>query len=213
MTHAPDLRRSLRQARRALSHRIQLSNSLALAERLRSSPIFLRARRIGAYVASDGEIDPLPLLDVARATGKRCYLPVLHPFAGPSLWFCEWRAGDPLVPNRYAIPEPDPKSRPPHPAWSLDLLLVPLVGFDARGNRLGMGGGFYDRTLAYLNRRTRWHRPRVLGLAHELQRVDALPTNAWDIPLDGVVTERCLARFHREHDRSDEERVDIASIF
>jgi 5-formyltetrahydrofolate cyclo-ligase len=213
MTHAPDLRRSLRQARRALSPRIQLSNSLALAERLRSSPIFLRARRIGAYVASDGEIDPLPLLDVARATGKRCYLPVLHPFAGPSLWFCEWRAGDPLVPNRYAIPEPDPKSRPPHPAWSLDLLLVPLVGFDARGNRLGMGGGFYDRTLAYLNHRTRWHRPRVLGLAHELQRVDALPTNAWDIPLDGVVTERCLARFHREHDRSDEERVDIASIF
>jgi 5-formyltetrahydrofolate cyclo-ligase len=213
MTQASDLRRSLRQARRALSPRVQLSHSLALADCLRSSTIFLRARRIGAYVASDGEIDPLPLLDVALAMGRRCYLPVLHPFAGPSLWFCEWRAGDPLVPNRYAIPEPDPKSRPPHPAWSLDLLLVPLVGFDARGNRLGMGGGFYDRTLAYLNHRTRWHRPRVLGLAHELQRVDALPTNAWDIPLDGVVTERCLARFHRQRDRSDEERVDIASIF
>jgi 5-formyltetrahydrofolate cyclo-ligase len=213
MTQAPDLRRSLRQARRALSPRIQVTHSLALAERLRCSPMFLHARRIGAYLAADGEIDPLPLLDVAFSMGKRCYLPVLHPFAGPSLWFCEWRDGDPLVTNRYAIPEPDPKTRPPHPAWWIDLLLVPLVGFDARGNRLGMGGGFYDRTLAYLKHRAHWRRPRVLGLAHELQRVDLLPTNAWDIPLDGVVTERCLALFHRERDRSDEERVDIASIF
>ena len=104
-------------------------------------------------------------------------------------------AGDPLVPNRFAIPEPMPQRRPPHPAWQLDLLLVPLVAFDARGNRLGMGGGYYDRTLAYLRRRTHWRRPHVLALAHALQRVDALPKNAWDIPVDGVITEREMLRF------------------
>ena len=120
---------------------------------------------------------------------------MLNPFAGPSLWFCEWREGDPLVPNRFAIPEPVPRRRPPHHARQLDLLLVPLVAFDARGNRLGMGGGYYDRTLAYLGHRTHWRRPRVVGLAHALQRVDALPKNAWDIPVDGVITEREMHRF------------------
>ena len=74
-------------------------------------------------------------------------------------------------------------------------LLVPLVAFDARGNRLGMGGGYYDRTLAYLRDRSHWRRPRIFGLAHALQRVDALPKNAWDIPVDGVITEREMHRF------------------
>jgi 5-formyltetrahydrofolate cyclo-ligase len=166
-----------------------------IANRLRRDPAYLRADRIGAYLATDGEIDPLPLLHAALAGGKRCYLPVLHPFAGPSLWFCEWRAGDPLVPNRFAIPEPLPRRHPPHHAWQLDLLLVPLVAFDARGNRLGMGGGYYDRTLAYLHHRVHWRRPRVVGLAHSLQRVDSLPKNAWDIPVDGVITERATHRF------------------
>jgi 5-formyltetrahydrofolate cyclo-ligase len=74
----------------------------------------------------------------------------------------------------------------------LDLLLVPLVGFDADCNRLGMGGGFYDRTLAYLTRRTHWRRPRLVGIAHECQRVERLETGPWDVPLDAVATERRL---------------------
>lgn len=189
------LRRTIRQARRALTPREQRAHGLAVADRLRAHPLFLRARRIGAYLAADGEIDTQPLLHAALAAGKRCYLPVLHPFAGPSLWFCEWRDGDPLRVNRFAIPEPSPRSRPPHAARELDLLLVPLVAFDARGNRLGMGGGYYDRTLAYLNHHAHWRRPRVLGLAHALQRVDALPKNAWDVPVDGVITERATHRF------------------
>jgi len=194
-TSPSQLRRTIRQARRSLTPREQRDHGLAVADRLRHHPLFLRAARIGAYLAADGEVDPLPLLRAAFAAGKRCYLPVLNPFAGPSLWFCEWREGDPLVPNRFAIPEPVPQRRPPHHAWQLDLLLVPLVAFDARGNRLGMGGGYYDRTLAYLGHRTHWRRPRVVGLAHALQRVDALPKNAWDIPVDGVITEREMHRF------------------
>jgi 5-formyltetrahydrofolate cyclo-ligase len=189
------LRRAIRRARRALTPREQRDHGIAVANQLRRHPLFLRAARIGAYLATDGEIDSLPLLYAALAAGKRCYLPVLHPFAGPSLWFCEWRDGEPLVPNRFAIPEPMPSRRPPHHAWHLDLLLVPLVAFDSRGNRLGMGGGYYDRTLSYLRDRRHWRRPRIIGLAHALQRVDALPKNAWDIPVDGVITEREMHRF------------------
>lgn len=196
-TSTQQLRRAIRQQRRALTPREQRDHGLAVANRLRRDPLFLHARRIGAYLAADGEIDPSPLLRAAFAAGKRCYLPVLHPFAGPSLWFCEWRPGDRLMPNRFAIPEPVPQLRPPHLAWHLDVLLVPLVAFDARGNRLGMGGGYYDRTLAYLHHRTHWRRPHVVGLAHSLQRVDALPKNAWDIPVDGVITERAMHRFTR----------------
>jgi 5-formyltetrahydrofolate cyclo-ligase len=131
---------------------------------------------------------------MAVAAGKRCYLPVLHPFAGPALWFCEWRPGDPLVPNRFAIPEPIVTRRTLRTARELDFLLVPLVAFDNAGSRLGMGGGYYDRTLAYLRLRDHWRRPRVVGLAHSFQRVESLPRNAWDVPVDAVATERALHR-------------------
>jgi 5-formyltetrahydrofolate cyclo-ligase len=79
-------------------------------------------------------------------------------------------------------------------AWTLDLMLVPLVGFDGACNRIGMGGGFYDRTLAYLRRRRHWRRPRLIGIAHECQRVDRIDPRPWDIPLDAVVTEQGVYR-------------------
>ena len=72
----------------------------------------------------------------------------------------------------------------------LDLILAPLVGFDTHGNRLGMGGGYYDRTFAYLKHRLHWQKPRLIGLAYELQRVADLANHAWDVPLQSVVTEQ-----------------------
>jgi 5-formyltetrahydrofolate cyclo-ligase len=191
------LRREIRAARRALSASEQRAHSRAVAALLRADPAFLRARRIGAYLAADGELDPAPVIDAAIAAGKRCFLPVLHPFAGPALWFCEWRPGDRLVLNRYGIPEPVVTRRTLRTARELDLLLVPLVAFDDAGNRLGMGGGYYDRTLAYLPLRRHWRRPRVIGFAHALQRVESLPRNAWDVPVDAVVTERTVHRVEK----------------
>jgi len=188
------LRREIRAARRALSAGEQRAHSRAVAALLAHQPLFLKARRIGAYLAADGELDPAPVIAAAVAAGKRCYLPVLRPFAGPALWFCEWRPGDRLVPNRFGIPEPIVTRRALRAARELDLLLVPLVAFDVAGYRLGMGGGYYDRTLAYLPLRLHWRRPRVIGLAHALQRVDSLPRNPWDVPVDAVVTERTVHR-------------------
>ena len=92
--------------------------------------------------------------------------------------------------NALGIAEPEHTRRfDPRKVWSLDLMLLPLVAFDAAGNRLGMGGGFYDHTLAYLHQRRRWRKPTLLGAAFALQQVDHLEAGVWDVPLDGVATE------------------------
>ncbi len=155
----------------------------SLAARLARLHEFRAAGRIGGYLATDGELDVAPALALARRMGKETSLPVLR---GPSLGFAVHAPGAALALNRYAIAEP--AGTPPRRARSLDVVLVPLVGFDARGNRLGMGGGFYDRTFAYLRARRRWLRPHLIGIAHPEQRVERLAAQPWDVPLTAVVT-------------------------
>jgi len=183
------LRCRLRTARSALSPAEQRRHACALARSLGRQIIFLRARRVGIYWRAQGEIDPLPLLRLAHARRKGYFLPVLRPYPRGKLWFLAHRPGDPLTTNRFGIPEPRARNRRVRLPWALDLLLVPLVGFDARCNRLGMGGGYYDRTLAYLRRRRHWRRPRLVGIAHECQWVETLTPNPWDIPLERIATE------------------------
>jgi len=189
MTPAGTLRRRLRAARAALSPVEQRRHARSLARSLGKRTDFLRARRVGAYWSTNGELDPFPLLRLAHTRRKRCFLPVLRRRPYRKLWFLEYRPGDPLASNRFGIPEPRLRNQRIRLPWALDLLLVPLVGFDARCNRLGMGGGYYDRTLAYLRRRRRWRRPRLISIAHECQRVEALTPNPWDVPVDMIVTE------------------------
>jgi len=189
MTPAGTLRRRLRAVRAALGPAAQRRHAFALARSLGKQTAFLRASCVGAYWSINGEIDPFPLLRLAYTRHKRCFLPVHQPHQHRRLWFLEYRLGDPLADNRFGIPEPHLRNRRIRLPWALDLLLVPLVGFDARCNRLGMGGGYYDRTLAYLRRRRHWHRPRLIGIAHECQRVEALTPNPWDVPLDMIATE------------------------
>jgi 5-formyltetrahydrofolate cyclo-ligase len=168
---------------------VRRAHSRRLARRLGSHPLFLRSRSVAAYWSADGEIDPSPLLKLAHARHKRRFLPVLRPHPRKKLWFIEYREGEPLTRNRFGIPEPALRHRRIALPWALDLILLPLVGFDAQCRRLGMGGGFYDRTLAYLRQRHHWRRPRLVGLAHECQRVERLDSQPWDVPLDMVVTE------------------------
>lgn len=183
------IRRRIRQQRRQLTPRDQQRHGEALARRLVGLPLFQRSRHIAFYLANDGELDLAPLLERSLAMGKRCYLPVLGPAFHNRLWFAPFDPDSCLVLNTFGIPEPVCNWRQARRPWGLDLILTPLVAFDEQGNRLGMGGGFYDRTLAYLTRRQHWHKPHLLGVAHELQKVEALPHAAWDIPLQGVATE------------------------
>lgn len=183
------LRRQLRQRRRALSPLQQKRAALRLASQLLQVPAVMRAKNIAVYLPNDGEIDPAFFIILAQRLGKTCYLPVLHPILGHRLWFSRYTPQTRLHHNRFGIPEPHkPQNRDRRAPWALDVVLLPLVGFDTNGGRLGMGGGFYDRTFAY----TRHHvgpRPRLIGLAHALQQVELLPLASWDIPLEAVVTD------------------------
>lgn len=185
----PALRRQLRQARRTLSPSQQKRASLALYRRLAQSPVFRRARHVALYLPNDGEIDPRPLLRAAQRRGKQVYLPVLKPWPRTRMAFQHLRLGERLGRNRFGIPEPRRCVKRQRKVWALDLVLLPLVGFDEAGGRLGMGGGFYDRSLAYRTRRGTWLKPTLLGLAHECQKVDRLEMADWDVPLQGTVTD------------------------
>lgn len=135
----------------------------------------------------EGEIDPSPLLEWAHNRGKRCYLPVMRRDGPDKLLFLRHRKGARLRRGPYGIEQPLLRFQDILPARALDLVLMPLVGFDARGNRLGMGKGYYDRTFGFKRGGGR-RRPLLVGLAHECQRVEALDTAAWDVPLAAVAT-------------------------
>jgi 5-formyltetrahydrofolate cyclo-ligase len=183
------LRRRLRAARRALGDRQQRANAEAIVRRLARWSALRRAANIALYVAADGEPDVRDLICRLPKRGRRWFLPVLRGHVEGRLWFVRHRPGDPLWPNRFGIPEPRRRRRVIQPVHGLDLVLMPLVGFDARCNRLGMGAGYYDRSLARLRLRQHWPRPLLVGVAHECQRVERLEPQPWDVPLDAVVTE------------------------
>ena len=190
----PQLRRLLRQKRRALSASAQRQAAHELYRQLAQQPQFRRARHIALYLPNDGEIDPRPLLREAQRRGKHTYLPVLSAWPRTKMVFQRISRHEKLAGNRFRILEPRPQSARQRKIWALDLVLLPLVGFDDRGGRLGMGGGFYDRSLAYLRQRKNWHKPTLLGLAHECQRVDALAMASWDVPLQATVTNKVWYR-------------------
>jgi len=181
------LRQTIRQQRRALSRTEADSRAELLAQRTARHALVLQSQRIAAYLASDGEIDPGPLMQSLWKLGKTIYLPVLVPFSNQKLWFAEFNPTDRLACNRFGIPEPV-RRRLIKPC-ALDLVLTPLVAFDSNGHRIGMGGGYYDCSFAFLRRRQHWRKPRLLGLAYELQKQTAIKPNDWDIPLDAVATE------------------------
>jgi 5-formyltetrahydrofolate cyclo-ligase len=108
------------------------------------------------------------------------------------LWFAPWRTGMAVRPNRFGIPEPADASETIVAAESLELVLVPLVGFDRRGHRLGMGGGYYDATFAFLSQGERPRVPLLVGIAYAFQELPALEARDHDVHLDYVCTEREL---------------------
>ncbi|KAB0497700.1 5-formyltetrahydrofolate cyclo-ligase [Pseudomonas vancouverensis] len=186
----PQLRRMLRKARRALTASEQRQAARGLYRQLAQHPLFRRARHISLYLPTDGEIDPRLLLRAAQRRGKTTYLPVLSAWPRTKMVFQRIRPGEKLKPNRFRILEPRANIARQRKIWALDLVLLPLVGFDDVGGRLGMGGGFYDRSLAYLARRKNWRKPTLLGLAHECQKVNRLAQASWDVPLQGTVTDK-----------------------
>ncbi len=191
----------MRRRRRQLSRAEQQLAARELAQTVHRHPVFQRAKSIAFYLARDGEIDPCQLLSRAVAEKRQVFLPRLNVAGERHLDFVRHVPGEVLENNRFGIPEPP--YRPAHirPAWTLDLILVPLVAFDRHGNRLGMGGGYYDRSLEGCVRRTSMRRPQLMGLAHDCQDAGSIDDRGWDVPLDWIATPggvlRCGARARR----------------
>jgi len=171
----PALRRRLRAARRAVPAAARPAAAAAIDRALARLGLPRPGTRISAFHPFDGEIDPKVVLRRAVALGCRIYYPVVTSLRARRMRFVA--AGD--GGGRDTI----------SPRW-LDLVLVPLVGFDARGHRLGMGAGLYDRHFAFLRQRRAWRRPLLVGVAFEVQRMQLLAEADHDVQLWGVVTER-----------------------
>jgi 5-formyltetrahydrofolate cyclo-ligase len=178
-----DLRRRLRAARAALPARARREAARQVARHLRRLPAFRAARHVAGYLAVRGELDPAPALALARARGARVYLPVVR---GPRLWFARHEPGDDLRRGHYGIPAPARAARVR--AGALQVVLMPVVAVDATGNRVGSGGGYYDRSFARRLAPRHARRPLLIGIAYDFQRVDALAPRPHDVAVDIVVT-------------------------
>lgn len=185
-SHRQEVRSDYRKKRQALSFQEQFTAASELLKTCLRTTILAKAKTIACYIANDAEVDPAAIIHYCWQQGKCVLLPVLHPCSKGHLLFVEYHPHSPTRKNCYGIDEPIVTSTNLHVLADIELILVPLVAFDAQGNRLGMGGGYYDRTLAPIRRDSL--STKLIGLAHTCQQTNKLLTNSWDIPLDGIAT-------------------------
>lgn len=186
------IRSRIKQQRRQLDFASQQSASHMATRQIKQQRFFINSQHIAVYWPMQGEISPLPLVELARRLGKHIYLPVLMPFLHNRLWFAPWYPHTKMKPNRFGIPEPVFHGKHLIPASNLDMVITPLVAFDPQCHRIGMGGGYYDRTFNFLRFRQHWHSPRMIGLAYEFQKIKHITSQTWDVPLHAVVSQKRL---------------------
>jgi 5-formyltetrahydrofolate cyclo-ligase len=183
-----EMRQRNRRLRAALSPAQQAQAAAALAARILALDAYRQAQRVAAYFAVNGEISLDPVIDHALGAGKQVYLPNLDREA---LRFSPYFRAQKMRINKFRLPEPDVGDDQMLAPAQLDLVLAPLVVFDARRNRIGMGGGYYDRSFAQ-RKDPAVLRPLLIGVAHELQKVDEIVPEDWDVRLDLVVTDAAV---------------------
>jgi 5-formyltetrahydrofolate cyclo-ligase len=186
-------RRRLQAMRAAIPVAERMSAADAVADHVGRHPAFARPGYVAGYWATRAEL-PLHALQLRLRPGQLWCLPVVQ--SDGSLRFGPWRPGDPLVSNRYGIPEPDLAPESLLAPDEMSLVLVPLLGFDAAGYRLGAGGGYYDRSFAFRLRRP--PPPTLLGVGYACQEIGPLAPEPWDVPLDALASERGLRIFERD---------------
>ena len=190
-----DLRKVVRYRRQQLTTQQQKQASESFKQRLIKHDKVHKAKRIALYLANDSELDAIDFIHWCWQQNKEVYLPVLHPFCSGHLLFLRYQQETVMTKNKYGILEPLLDVTQVCPVNQLELLFTPLVAFDNKGSRLGMGGGFYDRTLAS------WYKEKItsaikittnklypIGIAHDCQQVEIIPVEVWDIPLPEIIT-------------------------
>ncbi len=184
-----ELRQGLTERRRALPPAERIAAAQGLRRSLEQLPEYLTDARVAGYWATHGELPLNLVIPPLTSRGQQFLLPVIS--AGKRLRFAVWQNGQAVQPNRHGIPEPvDPEEW--FEPFQLDLVLVPLLAFDRRGHRLGQGGGYYDRSFAFLNEQVRPTEPLLVGIGYAFQELPNIDDAPWDVPLDFVATEREL---------------------
>ncbi|MGI9308789.1 MAG: 5-formyltetrahydrofolate cyclo-ligase [Gammaproteobacteria bacterium] len=188
------LRNELKARRLALDTYAVHNASAAIIAKLWGLPELARFQSIAVYMAANGEINCDPFIRQGWRRKKKIYVPVLR---NSRMLFSRLTSKSKLRENRFGIPEPDGSSSSLLAAAKLDCIIAPLVAFDLAGTRLGMGGGYYDRSLHFSLAQRGWRHPLLIGTAFDFQRVEHIQRQPWDVPLHCVVTEKSIYRFSR----------------
>lgn len=186
------IRKTYRQRRNALSIEQQALAQRALLKQFLSIPECKSCDSLGAFLPNDGEISPVDIIQHCWSHKKRVALPVVSQEQQNIMVFHQYHADTHMLANRFGILEPESTQESRVSLDMLSHLIMPLVAFDATGNRLGMGGGYYDRAIAAVPAE---QRPTLIGVAHDEQESTQLPTEPWDIPLDLIVTPSRIIRY------------------
>ena len=181
-----NLRTRIKEKRGQLSSDNVCRLGEAIFRNILDSNILNDKKRIAIYYSVNNEVTTEQIIKHLWAENKELFLPIIK---YNQLMFGSYKSGDNLNNNKFGIPEPVTRTEDLIAADILDLVIVPLVAFDSNCNRLGMGGGYYDRALAFKQASSETHSPLLIGLAYELQKVNALEINSWDIPMDGIISE------------------------
>jgi len=184
------LRQAFRERRLALTAAQRMQASEAIANRLVEISEWIPSNYIAGYWACGGEV-PLHVIQMRLQSPKVWCLPIVQ--SDNTLQFAPWRPGDDLVSNQFGIPEPDVAPTSTLDAAELSIVLVPLLAYTRSGLRLGMGGGYYDRSFAFRN--TNATPPLLVGVAYSCQEAESLPGENWDVKLDMLINEREVLRF------------------
>lgn len=185
-----NLRKQVRTLRNQLSKAEQQFAADKLVKMLVKHTKIQSGDKVAVYLANDGELDPMPFIEHCWQQNKQVYLPVIHPFSRDHLLFLRYRPTSPMMANKFGILEPILSVSDVCPVEQLDVLITPLVAFDQSGGRLGMGGGFYDRTLSrwyqhFLAQKSTMH---PIAIAHDCQQVEKVPMASWDVPIPEIIT-------------------------
>ena len=179
------LRKKALLARRGMSEDERVSASNRICQRVCDSREFFASKSIACYLPMHDEVDTRSIIDRAWRANKRIYVPILR--GGAEMLFCQIDRDTELERNSFGVWEPvrgfiiEPRQ--------LDLVVTPTVAFDNNKNRIGMGGGYFDRCFSFLRHRKHWLRPKLLGVAFQCQKVEDIAANPWDIPLYRIITD------------------------
>lgn len=180
------LRKEFRAIRSKIPAAYREQAGFKAAQIFAQQQVFLESDSIACYLPFKDEFDSSALIETIWHAKKKCYLPILAK-DGKSLFFTQYQYGDALQPNRLGILEPI-KTMPQQDPKKLDIVVTPLIAFDVKGHRLGTGGGYYDRTFAFILNQKQAN-PLMFGLAYAAQQAKLIPAEPWDILLQAVITE------------------------